>query len=190
MKMVKGFYRKKDRHGNLVTHPITEKLAEIRKEPYMAVYDVDKKIIERNPPVDKKFMKEVLGYKVYWVDSDHVKDRYNLDFFFCGHGYAEAFIPKNELWIKAGRGEAMDEGGIFHEFTEAELMKEGKPYKTEGYGAHTLSNHLEKKLKEVGEWDNRLKIMRQIQNLSGSAKERKIREYLDAKGKKEVVELE
>lgn len=174
------FRSKKRKDGSRFSYPITEPLKRVRREPFMKVYEAQKGRKESDD-VPKRFHKEVLGYKVYFVDGDLIKERYRLDFFYAGHGYALKFIPLDEIWM-IDRGEAMDEASIFHEVVEAEIMEKGLPYKAKGSGAHSLAEQLEKKLKATGRWKDRYKIMRQVKY----GNEAKVRRLLEAKLTKET----
>jgi hypothetical protein len=79
-------------------------------------------------------IKEEKGYKVFLVDADKIRDLIDIDFTMGGHGFRYVYIPEGEIWIDSDNQDEK-EAIILHEFTEAELMKNGMNY----YEAHDLS---------------------------------------------------
>ena len=179
--MPKTFRSKRGKNGKRVSYPIT-KPSEKYQQPFMNKYVVTMGKKPEGEEVRKTVLKEVSGYKVCSVDAEIIKKKYGLDFFFGGNGRVLKFIPVDEIWIgtKSGGSWTEDEreSTIFHEIIEAELMKEGLERKEQNGGAHTLSNRLESKLREDGNWGNRLKYLRGIN-------ESKVRDTIAGKDKEE-----
>lgn len=68
------------------------------------------------------------GLRVRLVDGTYVRNHYDSDFSQGGNGFAYKWVPKNEIWIDAQISEVEWPLIIFHECTEAELMRGGMSY--------------------------------------------------------------
>lgn len=94
-----------------------------------------------------RFIKEQLGFQIYEVDGEWVRNNLSIMFGHGGHGYVHEFIPHNEIWIdpyhydnnfyvcgclniknKKRATKEFIHDTILHEITEYEEMKKGKPF--------------------------------------------------------------
>ena len=101
--------------------------------------------------LEKNFVTNYKGFKVYIVDGDWVRNNLDVIFGSGGHGRVHTFIPKDEIWISKGYNSDYQARCIIHESHEFGLMNK-LPY----YHAHKnsqkeefLHSEDEAKLKEI-----------------------------------------
>ncbi|MGA2436351.1 MAG: hypothetical protein ABSG25_13825 [Bryobacteraceae bacterium] len=100
----------------------------------MELYDID---ISR---LQKTYIDEIDGIKIYTVNGNAVKLKYDPDYDEGGNGYAKKYISKDEIWIDNNLREICWNAVILHELTELELMRDkGLSYDD----AHNISNKVE-----------------------------------------------
>jgi hypothetical protein len=88
---------------------------------------------------------EFFGYKVFSVNGDYVKLKYEMDFCEGSNSERYDFVPKNEIWIDNNINNRNYKYILGHEYTETELMKnKGLEYNA----AHDIANKFEKKYRE------------------------------------------
>lgn len=91
---------------------------------------------------------------IWLVDSELVRDLFDIDFTEGGHDIVYNFVPKNEVWIDNEVTPEERPFIIFHELHERSLMKKGTSYED----AHSESSHLEYHLRHrPNELDEALK---------------------------------
>jgi len=89
----------------------------------------------------KKFVRKQDGFKIFAVDGEWVRNNLTIIFGHGGHGYVNAFIPLNEIWvathhfddcgcsnIKKGQkfSQQFFNSVIIHEIAEFKEMERGK----------------------------------------------------------------
>lgn len=78
--------------------------------------------------LNKKFVKETGGLKIFLVNGEFVRDNLDIEFTMFSDHLDNGFIPENEVWIDCRLSQNDVEAMIHHEIVEIRLMKEGMPY--------------------------------------------------------------
>lgn len=96
----------------------------------------------------KKTVKQEIGQwktlKIYMVDGNDVKTKYDMDFVEAGNSEAKDYIPKNEIWIDSSTDVANIKFNIYHEVIERFYMN---VYNYDYEKAHDLANTIEKQMR-------------------------------------------
>ena len=80
------------------------------------------------------------GTKVYEVDGAYVRDTISTAWIGGGHGWQDAFIPMDEIWVEETPEEHDYQAIFVHEVTEYILMRYGS---WEYNKAHDMANSVE-----------------------------------------------
>jgi hypothetical protein len=95
--------------------------------------------------LQKLFLGDFHGYKVYSVNGNYVKMNCDMDFTEGGNGLRYKFISnEKEIWIDNNKDVGNYKNILGHEFKEILGMKKGKKYED----AHNKANRFEKKLRK------------------------------------------
>ena len=94
-----------------------------------------------NPAGRKQIMKDLHlklirienGVKIYLVDGELVRDKFDIEFTMSGHHWRYQFIPINEIWIDNKLDKDDIESSIEHEVKERSLMKNKKMNFSDAY---------------------------------------------------------
>lgn len=77
--------------------------------------------------IPKRKVSDILGYRVYEVDGEWIRDNLDTTFGTGGHGLVHTFIPLDEVWIDPIKESSASL--IFHEILECKFMLgEGMSY--------------------------------------------------------------
>jgi hypothetical protein len=72
--------------------------------------------------LDKKFIGEKEGFRIYEVDNEWIKNNLDVSFGTGGHGLVHSYIPLDEIWVSPVVEKKWSIA--LHEITEFKLMKE------------------------------------------------------------------
>lgn len=72
--------------------------------------------------LEKKFLGEKEGFRVYEVDNEWIKNNLDVNFGTGGHGLVHSYIPLDEIWVSPVVEKKWSIA--LHEITEFNLMKE------------------------------------------------------------------
>ena len=115
-------------------YDVPPKLSDLKNEDIEHCEKCDKTL-------NKKFLRKENEYDVYTVNGDYIRTHNWVDFCLGGNGQVYKFIPKNELWIEERMDPEDYELTIFHEYTEANLIRDkGLSYED----AHEIAARKEK----------------------------------------------
>lgn len=100
----------------------------------------------KDADVDKKHFGDIeeLGYKIFIVNGEKVRNNCDVDFIGGGHCLVYDCIPEKEIWVEDFKHEHDSEYVLWHEVFEHLLMLE-KSYKYED--AHDVANKFERMLR-------------------------------------------
>lgn len=103
----------------------------------------------------KKFVRKNLGFRIYAVDGEWVRNNLSIMFEHAGHGFVHEFIPLDEIWVDVRHYEGCAcknvredrkisqkyfKSTILHEMFEFKSMREGREY----WSAHQLAINAER----------------------------------------------
>lgn len=97
-------------------------------------YEKAKKILRgKMKKIDqKKVHLKLLGkrgaLKIFLVSGHLVREHFDFNFVFGGHGYVYDYVPKNEVWLDDAMLTKERKYVLIHELFELNLMKKGKKY--------------------------------------------------------------
>ena len=66
--------------------------------------------------------------KIYLVSGRLVRQHFDFNFVFGGHGLVYDYVPKNEIWMDDAMLTKERKYVLIHELYELDLMKKGKKY--------------------------------------------------------------
>jgi hypothetical protein len=104
-----------------------------------------KKTDNKEKNIHKEELGEIVGYRVYIVNGEEIRDRYDVDWTTGGSEARYSYIPKSEVWIEDGMHPNDFFPTVVHEFVEMWYME----HKGLDYGAaHDKANEKEIKLRD------------------------------------------
>ncbi len=86
-----------------------------------------------------KKLDRICGIQVWLVNGNMIRDNFDVDFVFGGHGYRYFYVPVGEIWIEKLFDQKDIKPTKWHEFTERHLMERGLSYNA----AHDYSARVE-----------------------------------------------
>jgi hypothetical protein len=95
--------------------------------------------------IEKKELGKIVGYTVYLVDGEQIRDRSDVDFTTGGSEARYSYIPKGEVWIEDGMAPNDFFPTVIHEFVEMYYMEKKKLSYSD---AHDQANKREIKLRD------------------------------------------
>lgn len=97
-------------------------------------------------PLKKELVKSIEGIKIYLVNGEHVRNKYDVNFTQGGHDLVYGYIPDNEIWIDNSLMAKERDEVIFHEMRERNSMSYKVPY----IPAHEGASMVERKYRKHG----------------------------------------
>ena len=127
-----------------IQHALAERELMKRGEPYEKALEIADRVekAERNKvrrqysetdgPADEsiyvRLWKTFKDVKIYLIDGEMVRELYDPQFVYGGHGLVYDYVPKNEVWLEEVLNKHERKYILLHELYERCLMKHGIPY--------------------------------------------------------------
>jgi hypothetical protein len=96
--------------------------------------------------VHLKLLEKRSGLKIYLVSGCLVREHFDFNFVFGGHGFVYSYVPKDEVWLDDAMLTKERKYVLIHELYELNLMKKGKKYND----AHDYACAREKEARRLG----------------------------------------
>jgi len=118
----------KERQSMLAT--FIKKRALMKKIGYEKAKKILRKDMKRIDPnmAHLKLIEKRGGLKIYLVSGKLVREHFDFNFVFGGHGYVYDYVPKDEVWLDDAMLTKERKYVLIHELYELNLMKKGKNY--------------------------------------------------------------
>jgi ribosomal protein S18 acetylase RimI-like enzyme len=135
---------------------------------------------------EKKLLLESQGYKVYEVDGAEVREDVSVTFSGGDNWAHSAKVPKNEIWVEAGKAHGDLCLICLHELVEAVLMSEKEMDYDE---AHILANTIEGFVRKTGDLAEALAVLGEAAELPEATIKKIAALYTELEGSEKKAEV-